>query len=105
MWRMLQQDAGDDYVVATGVSITIREFLTLVFERLGLEWEKYVSVDPRFFRPAEVDYLLGDPFKAKEKLHWSPSTSIKQLAHMMIDSDLALAEEEARTNRRTRGME
>lgn len=105
MWRMLQQDAGDDYVVATGVSITIREFLTLVFERLGLEWEKYVSVDPRFFRPAEVDYLLGDPFKAKEKLHWSPSTSIKQLAHMMVDSDLTLAEEEARTNRRTRGME
>lgn len=101
MWRMLQQDQPGDYVVATGVSITIRAFLDLVFGYLGLKWEDYVVVDPRFFRPAEVDYLLGQPDKARDKLGWEPTTSIRQLAEMMVDHDLELARREQATGVRT----
>jgi GDPmannose 4,6-dehydratase len=99
MWRMLQHDVPGDYVVATGVSITIRDFLKLTFERLGLDWEKYVFVDPRFFRPAEVDYLLGDPGRARTVLGWTPRTDIAGLAAMMVDSDLKIAEQELITGR------
>jgi GDPmannose 4,6-dehydratase len=90
MWRMLQQDEGDDYVVATGETHSIREFLEVAFRRANIDnWEKYVVQDPRFFRPAEVDLLVGDPGKAKTKLGWTPQVSFVQLAEMMVDADLA----------------
>jgi GDPmannose 4,6-dehydratase len=94
MWRMLQQDTPDDYVVATGESITIRDFLDLSFGRLGLDWQKYVEIDPRYFRPAEVDHLEGDPAKGRKILGWEPKTDIRALATMMVDSDLKLAQKE-----------
>jgi GDPmannose 4,6-dehydratase len=101
MWLMLQQDAPGDYVVATGQSIAIRDFLSLVFGHLGLDWQQYVDIDPRFFRPAEVDYLWGDPSKAHDMLSWKPKTSIKILAEMMVDADLILAEHEKITGLKT----
>ena len=94
MWRMLQQDTADDYAVATGSSISIRAFLGLVFEKLDLDWQKYVEVDPRYFRPAEVDHLEGDPAKARRILGWEPKTDVKTLAGMMVDSDMRMAEKE-----------
>ncbi|MBK9797934.1 MAG: GDP-mannose 4,6-dehydratase [Holophagaceae bacterium] len=94
MWRMLQQDTPDDYVVATGESISIRDFLGLTFGRLELDWQKYVEIDPRYFRPAEVDHLEGDPGKSRRLLGWEPSTDIRTLAAMMVDSDLRLAQKE-----------
>jgi len=94
MWRMLQQDTPDDYVVATGESITIRDFLGLTFGRLDLDWQKYVEIDPRYFRPAEVDHLEGDPSKGRKILGWEPRTDIRTLAAMMVDSDLRLAQKE-----------
>jgi GDPmannose 4,6-dehydratase len=94
MWRMLQQDAPDDYVVATGVSISIRQFLDLVFGRLDLDWKRHVEIDPRYFRPAEVDHLEGDPSKAQRILGWTPATSVEALAGMMVETDLRLAERE-----------
>jgi GDPmannose 4,6-dehydratase len=94
MWRMLQQDQPDDYVVATGESITIRDFLDLSFGRLELDWQKYVEIDPRYFRPAEVDHLEGDPAKARKLLGWEPKTDIRTLAAMMVDSDFKLAQKE-----------
>ncbi|MBB6052085.1 GDP-mannose 4,6-dehydratase [Armatimonas rosea] len=92
MWLMLQQDAPDDYVVATGETHTVQELVEVAFERAGLDWQKYVVIDPRFIRPAEVDLLIGDPAKAKAKLGWTPKTSFKELVHMMVDSDLARLE-------------
>lgn len=89
MWLMLQQDAPDDYVVATGETHTVQELVEVAFERAGLDWQKYVVIDPRFIRPAEVDLLIGDPAKAKAKLGWVPKTSFKELVHMMVDSDIA----------------
>lgn len=89
MWLMLQQDTPDDYVVATGETHTVEELVSVAFERAGLDWKKYVVIDPRFIRPAEVDLLIGDPSKAKTKLGWSPKTSFTELVHMMVDSDLA----------------
>jgi GDPmannose 4,6-dehydratase len=94
MWRMLQQDTPDDYVVATGESISIRDFLGLTFGRLDLDWQKYVEIDPRYFRPAEVDHLEGDPAKGRRILGWEPKTDIRTLAGMMVDSDLKLAQKE-----------
>ena len=94
MWRMLQQDQPDDYVVATGVSISLRTFLQMVFQRLDLDWQQFVKVDPRYFRPAEVDHLEGDPAKARRILGWEAPTAIATLASMMVDSDLRLAERE-----------
>jgi len=94
MWLMLQQDIPDDYVIATGKTATIREFLDLVFGHLGLDWSQYVEIDPRYFRPAEVDLLLGDASKAKEKLGWTPPTDLAGLARLMTDADLVLAERE-----------
>jgi GDPmannose 4,6-dehydratase len=96
MWRMLQHDEPGDFVVATGHAISIREFLDLSFEHLGLNWQDYVTIDPRFYRPAEVDFLQGDPSKAKRVLGWQPTTDIGTLAKMMVDSDLRLAETETR---------
>jgi GDPmannose 4,6-dehydratase len=90
MWRMLQQDEGDDYVVATGETHSIRDFLDVAFAHIGIEeWAKHVVQDPRLFRPAEVDVLIGDPSKARERLGWKPSVPFEQLVEMMVDADLA----------------
>ncbi len=94
MWLMLQQDEPDDYIVATGETYSVRQFLDEVFGHLDLDWEKYVEIDPRYFRPAEVDLLLGDPAKAKAKLGWEPKVGMKELAAMMVEHDWALAREE-----------
>jgi GDPmannose 4,6-dehydratase len=95
MGRMLQQQQPDDYVVATGVAISIRDFLTLVFEPLDLDWQEWVEIDPRYFRPAEVDHLEGDAGKARRLLGWEPRTDVKTLAAMMVQGDLLLAQREA----------
>ena len=90
MWRMLQQPEGDDYVVATGETHSIEELLKVAFQVVGIEnWRDYVKQDPRFMRPAEVDLLIGDPKKAKEKLGWTPTVGFEQLVEMMVNSDLA----------------
>jgi GDPmannose 4,6-dehydratase len=94
MWLMLQADEPDDYVVATGKTYSVREFLDEVFGHLDLDWNKYVEIDPRYFRPTEVDLLLGDAAKAKKVLNWQPKVDMKQLAQMMVDSDMKLAENE-----------
>ena len=94
MWLMLQHDKPDDYIVASGETHSIREFLDETFGYLNMDWEKYVGIDPKYFRPAEVDLLLGDPSKIKKTLNWEPKVSFKQLVKMMIDSDLKLAQQE-----------
>lgn len=88
MWLMLQQDIADDYVVATGRTETVREFCRLAFGHVGLDYESYVTVDPRFMRPAEVDVLLGNAAKARSKLGWAPETTLEQLAAEMVEADL-----------------
>jgi GDPmannose 4,6-dehydratase len=90
MWLMLQQDAPDDYVVATGETHPVREFCELAFGHLDLDWEQYVKVDERFYRPAEVELLIGTPAKAKKVLGWEPKTSFPELVRMMVDADMAL---------------
>ena len=95
MWRMLQHSEPDDFVLATGETQTIRQFLDYSFGRLDLDWAKYVEIDPRYFRPTEVNLLLGDPSKAKDLLGWTPQTSCKELAEIMVDHDLELAQHEA----------
>jgi GDPmannose 4,6-dehydratase len=94
MWRMLQQDSPDDYVVATGVSISIRDFLGIVFGNLDLDWKEFVRIDPRYFRPAEVDHLEGDSSKGRRMLAWEPKTDVQALAAMMVESDMRLAKRE-----------
>lgn len=94
MWLMLQQEKSDDYVIATGQSHSVREFLDEVFGYLGLDWHKYVEIDPRYYRPTEVDYLQGDPSKAKKVLGWEPKVTFKELARLMTDADMKLAENE-----------
>lgn len=88
MWLMLQQDIPDDYVIATNETHTVKEFVEVAFNKVGLNWEDYVHIDPQLFRPAEVNVLLGDASKAKEKLGWSPRVSFEQLVHMMVEADL-----------------
>ncbi len=88
MWRMLQQERPDDYVVATGETHSVREFLEEAFSYVNLDWQKYVVVDPRYFRPAEVDLLLGDPSKARKALGWQPKVGFRELVRMMVDGDL-----------------
>lgn len=92
MWLMLQQEKPDDYVIATGETHSVREFCEIAFARAGLDYKKYVKVDKKFYRPAEVDLLVGDPRKAKRKLKWKPKTTFKQLVEMMVDHDLAYYE-------------
>jgi len=94
MWLMLQQEKPDDFVIATGKTHSIKEFLDEAFDLLDLDWGKYVEIDPRYFRPAEVDLLLGDSSKAKKILGWTPKVSFKGLVKMMIDSDMKIAEKE-----------
>jgi GDPmannose 4,6-dehydratase len=88
MWLMLQQDAGDDFVVATGRTTSVREMCRIAFEHVGLKYEDHVVIDPALFRPAEVDILLGNPGKAREKLGWSATTTLEELMAMMVDADL-----------------
>lgn len=90
MWRMLQVDTPDDYVVATGTSYTVRDFLRFAFEHVGLDWERYVRFDDRYLRPTEVDDLIGNPGKAADKLNWVPRVHTPELAALMVDSDVEL---------------
>jgi GDPmannose 4,6-dehydratase len=91
MWRMLQQPEPDDYVIATGEMHTVREFVEAVFSQVGLDWREHVEIDPRYFRPTEVDELCGDASKAAEKLGWRPQTGFLQIVRLMLGSDLAAA--------------
>jgi GDPmannose 4,6-dehydratase len=88
MWLMLQQNEPDDFVVATGVSHSVRQLIEIAFAHVGLEWQKYVRVDPALLRPAEVEHLLGDSTKAREVLGWKPEVSFEQLVEMMVDADV-----------------
>ena len=97
MWLMMQQETAGDYVIATGENHSVREFLELAFDRLALDWRKYVETDPRFLRPAEVDLLIGDYSKARRILGWEPRVNFKDLVALMVDSDLELAEKERRS--------
>ena len=90
MWLMLQQDKPDDYVVATGETHSVKEFLEEAFAHVGLDWEKYVVQDQRYMRPAEVDLLIGDPTKAEKQLGWKPKTKFKDLVKIMVDADMEL---------------
>ena len=94
MWLMLQQDEPEDYVIATGETHSVREFVELAFDYLGLDWRKYVVVDPALYRPADVDLLVGDATKARTKLGWAPSVTFEQLVKIMVDADLALVKQE-----------
>jgi len=94
MWLMLQQDKPDDFVIATGETYSVREFTEKVFNKLDLDYNKYVSIDPRYFRPTEVDVLLGDASKAKKILNWQPKVTFDQLIDMMIEADMQLAQKE-----------
>lgn len=95
MWLMLQQDTPDDYVIATGESYSVQEFLEKVFTYVELDWHQYVKIDPYYFRPSEVDSLLGDPAKVRTRLNWSPKVGFEELIKRMTDHDLDLAEREA----------
>jgi GDPmannose 4,6-dehydratase len=96
MWLMLQQDQADDYVIATGKIHTVRELLELASEHAGLDWHDFVEIDPRHYRPSEVDLLRGDASKARERLGWVPRTSFEELVRLMVDHDLAIARQERR---------
>ncbi|KAA9107800.1 GDP-mannose 4,6-dehydratase [Microbacterium rhizomatis] len=96
MWRMLQSDTPDDYVLATGVGITVREFLEISFSHAGLDWEKHVRFDERYLRPTEVDALIGDPSKARDELGWVPTVDGRELATLMVDADIEALEHAGR---------
>ncbi|MCX7018163.1 MAG: GDP-mannose 4,6-dehydratase [bacterium] len=96
MWLMLQQETPEDYVIATGETHTVREFCEIAFRRAGLDWEKHVEIDPRFFRPAEVNLVIGDASKAMRQLGWEHKTSFPQLVEIMVDADLEAARQEAK---------
>ena len=99
MWLMLQQDVPDDYVIATGQTHSVREFLDEVGKLLDLDWRPYVDIDPRYYRPAEVDILLGDASKARKQLGWEPRTTFRELVRLMTEADLELAKAEAEATR------
>jgi GDPmannose 4,6-dehydratase len=94
MWMMLQQPSPKDFVIATGEAHSVRDFLSVAFERLSLDWKQYVEIDPRYFRPSEVDYLLGDASRAKAELGWQPKVNFEGLVQMMVEHDLELAQQE-----------
>jgi len=96
MWRMLQVDKPDDYVIATGETHSVREFLDETFAHLGMDWKPVVKLDDRYLRPSEVDLLIGDPTRAKNELGWTPKTTFRDLVRLMVDADLASAEREKR---------
>jgi GDPmannose 4,6-dehydratase len=93
MWLMLQQDKPEDYVIATGEPHSVKEFLEEAFKYVGLDWKKYVEIDKRYFRPLEVEFLQGDPSKAKKKLNWEPRVRFKELVRIMVDADMKNLEE------------
>jgi GDPmannose 4,6-dehydratase len=101
MWQMLQQDQPDDYVIASGQSHSVRQLVETAFGHAGLDWQKYVRIDPALLRPAEVDHLIGDASKARRVLGWKPSVSFEQLLGMMVDADLARHKEQHRTDQAT----
>ncbi|GAB4249771.1 MAG: GDP-mannose 4,6-dehydratase [Candidatus Methylacidiphilales bacterium] len=105
MWLMLQQPEGDDYVVATGETHSVREFLEVAFRHVSLNWEDFVEIDPRYFRPAEVDLLIGDASKARNKLGWVPKTTFEDLAKLMVDADIQLLEDEMSGRPKTRARD
>jgi len=88
MWLMLQQEQPDDYVVATGETHTVREFLDVAFGHLGLDWHRYVQIDPRYYRPTEVDLLIGDAAKARRQLGWKPTVDFHRLGIIMVEADI-----------------
>ena len=88
MWLMLQQPEPDDYVIATGIAHSVQDLVEIAFGRVGLDWKKYVKLDPKLIRPAEVDHLIGDSSKARKKLNWTPSVDFKALVEMMVDADV-----------------
>jgi len=94
MWLILQQHEPDDYIIATGETHSVREFAEKVFQKLGLDYGEYVAIDKRYFRPTEVDVLVGDYTKARKKLGWAPKVRFDQLIDMMIEADLELAKKE-----------
>jgi GDPmannose 4,6-dehydratase len=94
MWMMMQHDIPSDWVVATGQTQTVKEFAKLAFEEVNLDWDKYIVTSEEYFRPNEVEHLLGDSTKAKNELGWTPKTSFKELVTMMVESDLELAKRE-----------
>jgi GDPmannose 4,6-dehydratase len=93
MWLMLQQDQPDDYVIATGETHSVREFLEAAFAHAGLDSRKYVEIDPNYYRPTEVDMLVGDYSKAKKQLGWEPKTKFKELVELMVDADVQLVKD------------
>jgi GDPmannose 4,6-dehydratase len=99
MWLMLQQEQPDDYVIATGVSHSVKELIEVAFARVGLDWQKHVWQDPALIRPAEVDHLLGDSTKARKQFGWKPIVDFKQLVEMMVDADLERLSAAASTQR------
>jgi GDPmannose 4,6-dehydratase len=90
MWLMLQQDKPDDYVISTGETYSVKQFLQEAFGYLNMDWKKYVEIDKRYFRPTEVDLLIGNSAKARKKLNWKPKVGFKELVRMMVDSDMEL---------------
>ncbi len=96
IWLILQQDQPDDFVIATGETHSVREFLEEAFSYVNLDWRKYVEIDPRYFRPAEVDLLIGDASKAREKLNWQPRVTFRELVHLMVDADIAKLDSQAK---------
>ena len=94
MWLMLQKDTADDLVIATGETYSVKDFLTAAFDKAGMDWQEFVSIDERYFRPTEVDILLGDPRKAREGLDWSPKVDFDALVSMMVEHDMELAQRE-----------
>jgi GDPmannose 4,6-dehydratase len=101
MWLMVQQEQPDDYVIATGESHTVRQLVETAFGHAGLDWQRYVRVDPALLRPAEVDHLIGDSSKAQRVLGWQPSVTFEQLVGMMVDADIARHRGEHRTDQAT----
>jgi GDPmannose 4,6-dehydratase len=98
MWLMLQQEQPDDYVIATGISHSVRDLVEIAFRHAGLDWRQHVRVDPKFLRPAEVDHLIGDATKALRALAWRPEVDFRQLVEMMVDADIARARHEQSTS-------
>ena len=93
MWLMLQQPKGDDFVIATGESASVKQFAEVAFSRANLDWQKYVKIDKRYLRPSEVDSLVGDATKAEKILGWKPKTNWKKLAEIMVDADIKLLDD------------
>jgi GDPmannose 4,6-dehydratase len=100
MWLMLQQPEPDDYVIATGETHSVKEFLEHAFDHVKLDWKKFVEIDPKFYRPAEVDQLIGNAAKARKKLNWQPKTKFADLVRLMVDADIKLLKSQSATGKK-----